>query len=152
MGVWTKTTPKGHSAAQERIVPREVRFMSVEVTIQEVDGVSVAGLNGRIVLGEESWALREAVKGLLAEGKKKVVLDMSKVTYIDSAGLGILVAAYVSAKTQGASIRLCALGHKFREVLQITRLVTIFEVYDTPAAAIASFHQNNASTAVAGKQ
>lgn len=126
--------------------------MSVKVTIQEADGVSVVGLNGRIILGEESGALREAVKSLLAGGEKKIVLDMSNVTYIDSAGLGILVAAYVSAKTQGASVRLCALGHKFREVLQITRLLTVFEVYDTPAAAIASFHESNASTAVAGKQ
>lgn len=125
--------------------------MSVKVTIQEVDGVSVIGLNGRIVLGEESWALREAVKGLLAGAKKKVVLNMSNVTYIDSAGLGILVATYVSAKAQGASIRLCALGQKFREVLQITRLLTIFEVYDTPAAAISSFHEGNASKAAAGK-
>lgn len=125
--------------------------MSVNVTIQEVDGVSVVGLNGRIVLGEESGALREAVKGLIAAGRKKVVLNMSNVTYIDSAGLGILVAAYVSAKTQGASVRLCALGHKFREVLQITRLVTIFEVFDTPAAAIESFLERKASTAVAGE-
>jgi anti-sigma B factor antagonist len=126
--------------------------MSVKVTIQEVGGVSVVGLNGRIVLGEESGALRETVKVLMAAGKKKVVLNMSNVTYIDSAGLGILVAAYVSAKTQGAMIRLCALGHKFREVLQITRLLTIFEVYETPAAAIDSFLVSNASTAVAGKQ
>ncbi|MGB2590584.1 MAG: STAS domain-containing protein [Candidatus Acidiferrum sp.] len=126
--------------------------MSVEVTIQEADGVSVVGLNGRIVLGEESAALREAVKGLMTAGKKKVVLNMSNVTYIDSAGLGILVAAYVTAKNQGASIRLCALGRKFREVLQITRLLTIFEVYDTPAAAIDSFRESNASTAAAGKQ
>lgn len=140
------------STTERRIVPKEVRFMSVKVTIQEVDGVSLVGLDGRIVLGEESGALREAVKSLLTEGKKKVVLDMSNVTYIDSAGLGILVAAYVSAKTQGASIKLCALGHKFREVLQITRLLTIFDVYDTPAAGVGSFQENNASTAVAGKQ
>ena len=126
--------------------------MSVKVTIQEVDGVSVVGLNGRIVLGEESGALRETVKSLMAAGKKKVVLDMSNVTYIDSAGLGILVAAHVSAKTQGASIRLCALGQKFREVLQITKLLTVFEVFDTPAAAIESFLASNALTVVAGKQ
>jgi len=126
--------------------------MSVKVTIHEADGISVVGLNGRIVLGEESNALRETVKGLIAEGKKKVVLDMSNVTYIDSAGLGILVAAYVSAKAQGVLIKLCALGHKFREVLQITKLLTIFEVYDTQAAAIDSFLESNASTAAAGKQ
>jgi anti-sigma B factor antagonist len=126
--------------------------MSVKVTIQEVNGISVVGLNGRIVLGEESGTLRETVKSLMAAGKKKVVLNMADVTYIDSAGLGILVAAYVSAKTQGASIRLCALGNKFREVLQMTRLLTIFDVYDTEAAAIASFADSSMSTAVAGGQ
>jgi anti-sigma B factor antagonist len=126
--------------------------MSVKVTMQEVDGVSVVGLNGRIVLGAESEALREAVKSLVASGKTKIVLDMSNVTYIDSAGLGLLVAAYVSAKTLGASVRLCALGKKFHEVLQITRLLTVFDVYDTPTAAIASFSDSHASTVTAGKQ
>lgn len=126
--------------------------MSVSVTINEIDGVSVVGLSGRIVLGEESSALRETVKSLLAAKKKKVVLNMSDVTYIDSAGLGILVAAYVSAKKEGALIRLCALGHKFREVLQLTRLLTIFDVYDAQAAAIESFRESNASAAVAAKQ
>src|SRR5690242_12211836 len=101
---------------ERRIVPIEAGFMNVKVTIQEVDGVSLVGLNGRIVLGEESGVLRETVKNLVAAGKKKIVLDMSNVSYIDSAGLGILVAAYISAKTQGASVRLCALGNKFREV------------------------------------
>ncbi len=121
--------------------------MDVKVTNQEVEGVSVVGLNGRIVLGEESVALRDAVKGLIAAGKKKVVLDMSNVTYIDSAGLGILVATYVTSKTQGVSIKLCALGNKFREVLQITRLLTVFDVYDTQALAIASFGTANSAAA-----
>jgi len=126
--------------------------MSVAVTIEEVDGVSVVGLTGRIVLGEESGTLRETVKNLIAAGKQKIVLDMSNVTYIDSAGLGILVAAHVSAKTQGASISLCALGQKFREVLQLTRLLTIFDVYDTRTAAIDGFLQKSASKAAAGNQ
>jgi len=126
--------------------------MSVRVKIEEVDGVSIVELEGRIVLGEESGALRETVKNLMVAGKKKIVLDMSNVTYIDSAGLGMLVAAHVSAKNQGASIRLCALGNKFREVLQITRLLTIFDVYDTRAAAVESFLQKTASKAVAGNQ
>jgi len=126
--------------------------MSVKVKIEEVDGVSIVELEGRIVLGEESGALRETVKNLMVAGKKNIVLDMSNVTYIDSAGLGMLVAAHVSAKNQGASIRLCALGNKFREVLQITRLLTIFDVYDTRAAAVESFLQKTASKAVAGNQ
>jgi anti-sigma B factor antagonist len=113
--------------------------MPVKMTNSEVDGVSVLRLDGRIVLGEESNSLRERLKGLVAEGKKKIVLNMAKITYIDSAGLGTLVAAHVSAKTQGASVRLCHLGQKFHEVLQMTKLLTVFDVYDTEAAAVSSF-------------
>ncbi|HLK02797.1 MAG TPA: STAS domain-containing protein [Candidatus Acidoferrum sp.] len=105
----------------------------------EVDGVSVVDMEGRIVLGEESTSLREKVKGLVKLGKKKIVLNMANIKYIDSAGLGALVAAHVSAKTQGASVRLCNLGEKFHDVLQVTRLLTVFDVYDTQAAAISSF-------------
>jgi anti-sigma B factor antagonist len=79
------------------------------------------------------------LKGLIAEGKKQIVLNMDDITYIDSTGLGILVAAYVSAKTQGASLKLCNLGRKFQELLQLTKLVTVFEVCNTEAAAVASF-------------
>lgn len=113
--------------------------MSVRMTNSEVNGVSVLELDGRIVLGEESNSLREKLKSLLAEGKKKIVLNMANIKYIDSAGLGTLVAAHLSAKTQGASVRLCHLGNKFNEVLQMTKLLTVFEVYDTEAAAVSSF-------------
>jgi anti-sigma B factor antagonist len=79
------------------------------------------------------------VKSLIAEGKKKIVLNMDNITFIDSAGLGTLVAAHHSVKTQGASMRLCHLGSKFQEVLQITKLLTVFDVYSTEAEAVASF-------------
>jgi anti-sigma B factor antagonist len=79
------------------------------------------------------------VKGLIAGGKKKIVLNMDNVTFIDSAGLGTLVAAHHSAKSQGAALKLCHLGSKFQEVLQITKLLTVFDVYDTEAAAVGSF-------------
>jgi len=128
----------------------ETRFMSVTFHMKEIDGVSVVELKGRIVLGEESGKLREAIKNLVLSGKKSIVLDMSRVTYIDSAGLGILVAAHVSAKTQGASISLCALGQMFREVLQLTKLVTIFDVHETCAEAVQSLIQKTASKAAAG--
>lgn len=113
--------------------------MSVRMTNSEIDGVSVVELDGRVVLGEESNSLREKIKSLLAEGKKKIVLNMANIKYIDSAGLGTLVAAHLSAKTQGASVRLCHLGNKFHEVLQMTKLLTVFDVYDTEAAAVSSF-------------
>jgi anti-sigma B factor antagonist len=113
--------------------------VALKLSDRQVDGVEVVSLEGRIVLGEESNALREKVKGFLAAGKKNIVLNMSNVTYIDSAGLGTLVASHHSAKTQGASLRLSNLGQKFQEVLQVTKLLTVFEVYDSEAAAIRSF-------------
>lgn len=113
--------------------------MTVTITNKEIDGVSVVTLDGRIVLGEESNSLRERVKALIGEGKKKIVLNMANVKYIDSAGLGILVAAHVSAKNQGAAVHLSNLGNKFHDVLQLTRLLTVFSVYDTEAEAIRSF-------------
>jgi anti-sigma B factor antagonist len=118
--------------------------VALKMTNREVDGVSVVALDGRIVLGEESNALREKVKSLIADGKKKVVLNMDNITFIDSAGLGTLVAAHHSAKSQGAGLRLCHLGSKFQEVLQITKLLTVFDVFDTEAAAVASFSKSAA--------
>jgi anti-sigma B factor antagonist len=80
--------------------------------------------------------LRETVKGLLAEGKKKIVLNMSNVAQIDSSGLGTLVAAHSSAKAAGASLRLCNLGSRFNELLQVTKLYTVFDVSETEADAV----------------
>ena len=113
--------------------------MAVNISNKQVGDVSVVGLNGRIVLGEESTSLRERVKALIADGKKKIVLNVGKVKYIDSAGLGTLIAGHISAQKQGVTLRLCNLGSKFHEMLQITKLVTVFDVYDTEAAAISSF-------------
>jgi len=117
----------------------EENTVALKMTNREVDGVSVVALDGRIVLGEESNALREKVKGLIAEGKTKVVLNMANITFIDSAGLGTLVAAHHSAKSQGAALKLAHLGSKFQEVLQITKLLTVFDVYNSEAEAVASF-------------
>ena len=113
--------------------------MALKITNREVDGVSIVALEGRIVLGEESNALRERVKSLLASNQKKIVLNMDNVTYIDSAGLGTLVASHHSARSQSAALKLSNLGSKFQEVLQVTKLLTVFEVFDTEAAAIRSF-------------
>jgi len=113
--------------------------VALKMTNSEVNGTFVVTLDGRIVLGEESKSLRENLKNLIAQGKKHIVLNMSDITYIDSTGLGTLVAAHVSAKSQGASLKLSNLGRKFQELLQITKLLTVFEVCNTEAAAVASF-------------
>ena len=113
--------------------------MALKMTNREVDGVAVAELDGRIVLGEESNALREKVKSLIAGGKKNIVLNMNNVTFIDSAGLGTLVTAHHSAKLRGASLKLCHLGSNVQQLLQITKLSKLFDVCDTEAAAVGSF-------------
>lgn len=113
--------------------------MALKITDREMEGIIVVTMDGRIVLGEESNALREKVKGLLADSKKKIVLNMANVTYIDSAGLGTLVATFHSARQQGATMKLAHLGQKFKEVLQVTKLLTVFEVHDSETAAVQSF-------------
>jgi anti-sigma B factor antagonist len=113
--------------------------VALKITDRVVDGVTVEALEGRIVLGEESNALREKVKSLLAAGQKKIVLNMADVTYIDSSGLGTMVALHTSAKSQGASMKISNLGSKFQVILQVTKLVTVFDAYPTEAAAVGSF-------------
>jgi anti-sigma B factor antagonist len=113
--------------------------VALRMTDREVNGVNVIDLEGRIVLGEESNAFRERVKSLLAAGKKKIVLNLANVSYIDSAGLGTLVATFHSARSQGATLKLANLGQKFKEVLQVTKLMTVFDTYDNEAAAVQSF-------------
>jgi anti-sigma B factor antagonist len=115
--------------------------IALKITNREVDGVTVLALEGRIVLGQETLALRENVKALLAAGKKKLVLDLKNVTMIDSSGLGALVTVHTSTKTSGATLRLCNLGSRTNELLQMTRLVTIFEVSDSEAAAVRAMAQ-----------
>jgi anti-sigma B factor antagonist len=113
--------------------------VALRMTEREVSGVTVVDLEGRIVLGEESNAFRERVKGLLANNHKKIILNMANVTYIDSAGLGTLVATFHSARSQGGTLKLCNLGAKFTEVLQVTKLMTVFDVYPNETAAVQSF-------------
>ena len=113
--------------------------MALKIANREVDGVAVLALDGRIVLGEETVALREKVKSLLGQGKKKLILDLKNVTGIDSSGLGALVAVHSSAKSDGATLRLCNLGSRTNELLQMTRLLTVFEVSNSEAEAVSSF-------------
>jgi len=113
--------------------------MALQIIERESNGVTVVELSGRVTLGEESNQLRTAIKDLLALGKKRLVLDLGNVSYIDSAGLGTLVAGYTSSQSQGAGMKLANLTKKFHEQLNITKLVTVFEVFDSVADAIVSF-------------
>jgi anti-sigma B factor antagonist len=112
--------------------------MSLKVETRQVNGITVVSCHGRIVLGEEAAGLRETLKKVLTSSRQ-IVLNLSEVNYIDSGGLGTLVGVYSSARSGGADIKLCGLGQRLRDVLQITKLVTVFEVYDTEQDALASF-------------
>jgi anti-sigma B factor antagonist len=113
--------------------------VDLKMTNREADGVAVLALQGRLVLGDETNAFREKIKALIAEGHKKILLNLDNVTLIDSTGLGTLVSAHHSAASRDASLRLCNLGTKFQAVLQVTRLLTVFDVSDTEADGIRSF-------------
>jgi anti-sigma B factor antagonist len=113
--------------------------MSLNIVEKEVNGVTVLSLTGRVTLGEGSGLLRSQLKESLSQGKTRLVLDLAEVGYIDSAGLGTLVAGFTSAQNQGANLKLANLTKRFSETLHITKLVTVFEVYDTVEAAVKSY-------------
>jgi len=113
-------------------------FVQLKLSTRHVKGILVVDCAGRIVFGEESAELRDTVKKLLAE-TKQIVLNLSGVNYIDSGGLGTLVALYTTARNGGGAIKLANLTQRVGDLLQVTKLLTIFEVYDTEEEAVDSF-------------
>jgi len=113
--------------------------MSMTFKTREVGGVTIVDLSGKITLGEGGITLREEVRKLLGEGQKKIVLNLAEVNYIDSSGLGELVSAYTAVKNAGGELKLLNLTSKVRDLLVITKLVTVFDVKDDEAAAVSSF-------------
>jgi anti-sigma B factor antagonist len=113
--------------------------VALSIASREVDGVTVLDLNGRITLGEGSVQLRDAIRDLIGKGQKSILLNLSEVNYIDSSGLGELVSAYTTARNQGAALKLLGLTKKVNDLLQLTKLYTVFDIYDDEASAIASY-------------
>ena len=112
---------------------------SVKISTRQVDGVTILDMSGRITLGEGSVQLRDAVRDLLGKGQKHILLNLGDVTYIDSSGIGELVSAFTTAKNQGGELKLLNLTRKVHDLLQITKLYTVFDVKDDEPSAIASF-------------
>ncbi len=113
--------------------------MSMQVHTRQVDGITVLDLGGRIVLGEGSVQLRDTIKELTAKGQKNILLNLGNVNYIDSSGLGELVSAYTTVKNTGGELKLLNLTKKVHDLLQITKLYTVFDVKDDEASAISAF-------------
>ena len=113
--------------------------MSMTLATREVGGVTIVDLSGKITLGEGGVTLRDEVRKLVAAGQKKIVLNLAEVNYIDSSGLGELVSAYTAVKNAGGELKLLNLTSKVRDLLVITKLVTVFDVKDDEASAVSSF-------------
>ncbi|WP_180541612.1 STAS domain-containing protein [Nevskia soli] len=113
--------------------------MSVKITNRQVGDVTVIDVSGRITLGEGSSALRDALRDIVAKGHKKILLNLGDVSYIDSSGIGELVAGFTSVSNQGGQLKLLGLTKRVKDLLQITKLYTVFEVHDDEAGAIRSF-------------
>ena len=113
--------------------------MSVKLTTRQVGDVTVVDVAGRITLGEGSSALRESLRDLVGKNQKKILLNLGDVTYIDSSGIGELVSGFTTVTNSGGALKLLNLNKRVKDLLQITKLYTVFDVHEDEAAAIRSF-------------
>ena len=113
--------------------------MSAKLTTRQVGDVTIVDVSGRITLGEGSSSLRDALHSAVEAGNKKILLNLGDVTYIDSSGIGELVAAFTSVSNQGGSLKLLNLTKRVQDLLQITKLYTVFDVHDDENHAVRSF-------------
>ena len=113
--------------------------VSLSTSIREKDGVTIVDLSGPITLGEASEKLRDTVRESLSKGQKKILLNLGAVGYIDSSGLGQLVSSYATASKQGATVKLLNVGQKVNDLLQITKLYTVFDIFGNETEAVLSF-------------
>lgn len=113
--------------------------MSVKLTTRQVGDVTVIDAAGRITLGEGSSVFRDTIRDLSAAGNKKILLNLGEVSYIDSSGIGELVSAFTTVTNHGGILKLLNLTKRVQDLLQITKLFTVFEVHEDEATAVRSF-------------
>ena len=113
--------------------------MPLKIESREVARVTILDVRGRIVLGDEIHSLRDAVRGLVADGKKKIILNLADVDYIDSSGVGELVGCFTTVKNTGGELKLLNLSQKVQDVLHVTKLYTVFDIRDDEFQAVKSF-------------
>ena len=111
----------------------------MDIKERVAEGVSVLDLSGKIVLGEGDLQVKDRVKDLLADGQRKILLNLGDVSYIDSAGLGAMISCYTTAKREGGQMKLVNLTKRVQDLLTITKLITVFETYDSEKEALESF-------------
>lgn len=106
---------------------------------RRVDEAVVVDLKGKLTLGSGDVRLRQIIRDLLSRDEKRIILNLAGVSYMDSAGVGELVASYTTAEAQGATLKLLNLTNKIKDLLQFTQLITVFETFDDEAEAVSSF-------------
>jgi anti-sigma B factor antagonist len=113
-----------------------------DITISErqAGDVTILDLDGKVTIGEGSVALRNAIRRLLGDGKNKILLNLAGVGYIDSSGIGELVSSFTAVSKEGGTLKLLNLTQKIQDLLAITKLLTVFDVYDVESEALASFN------------
>lgn len=112
----------------------------ITITDRQAGDVAILDLDGKVTIGEGSVALRTAIRRLLGEGKNKILLNLGGVSYIDSSGIGELVSSFTAVNKEGGTLKLLKLTQKIQDLLAITKLLTVFDVYDEEETALASFN------------
>ena len=113
--------------------------MSVKLSNRQVGDVTVVDASGRITLGEGASTFRDTIRDLAAKGNKKLLVNLSEVSYIDSSGIGEMVSSFTTITNHGGQLKLLGLSKRVKDLLQITKLYTVFEVFDDEASAVRSF-------------
>ena len=113
--------------------------MSLKISIRHVQNVAVIDLNGRVTLGEASGSLRDTIKDLLAKDHKNILLNMENVSYIDSSGLGEIVGAFATVSNRGGRLKLLGLQQRVHDLMQLTKLYSVFEIFTGETEAVRSF-------------
>ena len=124
--------------------------MSLSINIRQTGDVSIVDLVGRVTLGDGASTLRDTLRGMGREGHKKILLNLAEATVIDSSGLGVLVGAFASITNQGGQLKLLSLTSRIRDLLLITKLLTVFEVFEDEGIGVRSFRGGSAVMPASG--
>jgi anti-sigma B factor antagonist len=117
----------------------ESRLANLKTSTRQLEGVTILDLSGRITLGEASVVVRDVINNLMSNGNKKILLNLAEVNYIDSSGIGVLVSSFTSVRSHGGELKLVNTSKRIRDLLQITKLHSLFDIKDDEATAVASF-------------
>jgi anti-sigma B factor antagonist len=112
----------------------------LNITERQAGDITILDMNGKVTIGEGSVALRTTIRKLLGEGKKKIILNLAQVGYVDSSGIGEFVSSFTAVNKEGGTLKLLSLTQKIQDLLAITKLLTVFDVYDSESEALSSFN------------